>query len=545
LAAGGRASGRPVRLLFLDHVSDGELAAWYRHADATVVASRAEGFSMPVIEAMACGSPVIVSDIPCHRELVTDPSARFDPDSPGELASRLRAVSVDPLVREALLAAQQSTPERFTAARVGERFAAALELRMPGHARRARKAVAARRPVIALVSPFPPDRSGVADYTRRTVKALAARVDVDVWTDQLQPVADANVRSFHAIGSGAWLRPDYDATVSVLGNSHFHAPILEGHLRHGGPCIVHDSRLLDLHAWWNGIARTRVLAETELGRPVAEAEVRHWTRHQGEIPTLFLSEVARASAPLFVHSRTLADHVERLYGVEAVHLPFALMREFSPRETASAARQRARAELHIPTDRTVIVTLGIYGATKAPEVCADAIAMMRGQGRDAHLVFVGDAGRTAEPVKRRAAAAGAAGAIHFTAEWIDDPTWRTWLLAADGAIQLRTHRFGGISGALMDCIAAGLPTVANEDLAAALDAPKTVARVPDSFTAGDVATAMESLLAQGGGRDEATRAHYCAEHSIDRYVEGLLATLGIGAGEHLRAGHGSPGIRVA
>ena len=125
----------------------------------------------------------------------------------------------------------------------------------------------------------------------------------------------------------------------------------------------------------------------------------------------------------------------------------------------------------------MIATLGIYDATKAPEVCAEAIARLRATGRDAHLVFVGDAGRTAEPVLRRAAEAGAAEAIHFTAEWIDDETWRTWLLAADGAIQLRTHRFGGISGALMDCIAAGVPTVSNEDLAAALDAPATVARV--------------------------------------------------------------------
>jgi hypothetical protein len=450
----------------------------------------------------------------------------------------------DPAAREELIASQRPTPDRFTAARVGERFAAALELRMPGHARRARKAVAARRPVIALLSPFPPDRSGVADYTRRTVAALSARADVDVWTDQPEPVADPHVRAFHGIGNAAWLRPDYDATVAVLGNSHFHAPILAGHLRHGGPCILHDSRLLDLNAWWHGIERTRALAEAELHRPVSEAEVRHWTRHQGEIPTLFLSEVARASAPLFVHSRALARHIARLYGVEAVHLPFALLREFTARETAAASRQRARAALGIPEGRTVIVTLGIYGVTKAPEVCAEAIARLRATGRDAHLVFVGDAGRTAEPVLRRAAEAGAAEAVHFTAEWIDDATWRTWLLAADGAIQLRTHRFGGISGALMDCIAAGVPTVANEDLAAALDAPSTVARVPDTFDAEAVAAALGAMLARGDGRDEGARVRYCTEHSMENYVSGLLAALGID-GDRMSSGRSGSGCRVA
>jgi hypothetical protein len=230
--------------------------------------------------------------------------------------------------------------------------------------------------------------------------------------------------------------------------------------------------------------------------------------------------------------------------VEAVHLPFALLREFTPRETAAPSRQRARAALGIPEGRTVIVTLGIYGATKAPEVCAEAIARLRATGRDAHLVFVGDAGRTAEPVLRRAADAGAAEAIHFTAEWIDDETWRTWLLAADGAIQLRTHRFGGISGALMDCIAAGVPTVANEDLAAALDAPATVARVPDTFTADMVAGALGTLLARGDGRDEATRVRYCNEHSMENYVASLLASLGID-GERVPSGRSASGYRVA
>jgi len=158
---------------------------------------------------------------------------------------------------------------------------------------------------------------------------------------------------------------------------------------------------------------------------------------------------------------------------------------------------------------------------------------------------VGDAGRSAEPVLRRAAASGAGGAVHFTAEWIDDETWRTWLLAADGAIQLRTHRFGGISGALMDCIAAGVPTVANEDLAAALDAPSTVARVGDAFTAAEVATALEGLLAHGGGRDEATRVRYGAEHSMENYVAGLLAALGIADGERGQADHTLSGCRVA
>lgn len=518
------AGGLPLR--FLDHVDDRDLAGWYAHARATVVASRAEGFSMPVIEAMACGSPVIASDIPCHRELVADPPARFEPSSDAELAHRLGALLEDPGAARRLAERQRGVPARFTADRVAARYAAALELRIPGHDRRARRAIATRRPLVAIVSPFPPERSGVADYTRRTVAALAARADVDVWTDAAGP-ADPAVRAFHPLSAAAWLRPDYDATIAVLGNSSFHAGILEQHLCYGGPCILHDSRLIDLYAWWFGVERTRCLAEAELGRPVTRREVRDWAADQSDLPTLFLSEVVRAGEPVFVHSRGLADEIRRACGVEAIHLPFALLREFSAAETAPPARRRARALLGVPEGRLLVVTLGIYGPTKAPEVCLDAVAMLRGVGLDVQLAFVGADPAAGRDLALRARAAGVDDALHFTGAWLDDDLYRAWVSAADAAIQLRTHRFGGISAALMDCIAAGVPTVANDDLASALDAPASVRRVADALEAR--AVAAELRLALEARRDEAARQRYCSEHSMSAYCDRLLEGLGLGA----------------
>jgi glycosyltransferase involved in cell wall biosynthesis len=52
----------------LGYVSDEELAALYSGADAFVFPSKYEGFGMPVLEARACGTPVITTDIPELRE---------------------------------------------------------------------------------------------------------------------------------------------------------------------------------------------------------------------------------------------------------------------------------------------------------------------------------------------------------------------------------------------------------------------------------------------------------------------------------------------
>ena len=48
-----------------------------------------EGFGLPPLEAMACGCPVAVSDIPVHREVFGKKAIYFDPFSPEELVTKL------------------------------------------------------------------------------------------------------------------------------------------------------------------------------------------------------------------------------------------------------------------------------------------------------------------------------------------------------------------------------------------------------------------------------------------------------------------------
>jgi glycosyltransferase involved in cell wall biosynthesis len=51
-------------------VSDDELAALYSAAHALVLASEDEGFVMPAVEALACGTPVVACDLPALREVL-------------------------------------------------------------------------------------------------------------------------------------------------------------------------------------------------------------------------------------------------------------------------------------------------------------------------------------------------------------------------------------------------------------------------------------------------------------------------------------------
>lgn len=74
----------------LGYVQDADLAALYRGAEVFVYPSRFEGFGIPVIEAMACGVPCVVSSHPSLDEAAGDAAVRADPESPEEFATGIR-----------------------------------------------------------------------------------------------------------------------------------------------------------------------------------------------------------------------------------------------------------------------------------------------------------------------------------------------------------------------------------------------------------------------------------------------------------------------
>ena len=64
------AAMRPGEAQTLGRISDEEMHELLTSAELVVVASFDEGLSLPVIEALRAGAPVVASDIPAHRELI-------------------------------------------------------------------------------------------------------------------------------------------------------------------------------------------------------------------------------------------------------------------------------------------------------------------------------------------------------------------------------------------------------------------------------------------------------------------------------------------
>ena len=94
--AAARASGLEQDLVFTDYVPQDDLTALYNAADVFVYPSIFEGFGIPPLEAMACGTPVITSNTSSLPEVVGDAALTIDPFDRDALTQALAAVLTTP-----------------------------------------------------------------------------------------------------------------------------------------------------------------------------------------------------------------------------------------------------------------------------------------------------------------------------------------------------------------------------------------------------------------------------------------------------------------
>ncbi|MBI5300777.1 MAG: glycosyltransferase family 4 protein [Chloroflexi bacterium] len=110
--------GLEQHVRFLGYVPDEDLPALYSRADLFAYVSLYEGFGLPPLEAMACGAPVLVSNVASLPEVVGDAGVLVSPRDTPAMATEIARILADDDVRaemrvRGLARAQQFTAQRF------------------------------------------------------------------------------------------------------------------------------------------------------------------------------------------------------------------------------------------------------------------------------------------------------------------------------------------------------------------------------------------------------------------------------------------------
>ncbi len=502
--------GIPGEVLATGFVSDDTLCRLYQGAELVIFPSIYEGFGLPVLEAMQCGAPVICADSSSLKEVQTWPEARFDPDSTEAVADALAGTLADAALLDRLR--HQELPP-FTWDLAAERTAEAVAALVPESRRRGVERVAAL-PRLALVSPLPPQRSGIATYAYRLLESLRHHCDVTVFVDP--DAGEVEAPEGVAVAPLSHLEPTiraggaFDRILYFFGNSRFHVEMLEALHRHPGWVFLHDVRLTGLYSEVQRLAPGR-LTERSVGATVAQLypeRYRPAVEDMASIPPDVASrfgiwltrEIAELAQQVLVHSAFAANVVALDCGVEPqVAFPHPLPP--TPVEGPDATAEGAGGGDAGRAPGPVVASFGIVSPVKQPELLVEALPAVRAAVPGATVRFVGEV----EDHHRRelltlAADLGVAEAVVFT-DHLDDESYHRAVLDAAVAVQLRAATNGESSGAVSELLSAGVPTVVT-DLGAMTELPAdAVVKVDPAASAPELAGALVSLLT-----DDAKRA---------------------------------------
>jgi glycosyltransferase involved in cell wall biosynthesis len=398
----------------------------------------------------------------------------------------------------------------------------------------------ARPPRLDLVTPLPPVRSGIADYSLDLLPHLAARADVRLIRLPGQPVAPEIAAAWPFAGpeelgeGGTGEDGGADAVRRLplyqMGNNRHHEAVQELAMRHPGVLTLHDvvlhHLLLDFtlgRGDFYGYLRRLGRDHGWIGRAAATAK--RWGAY-GTAPIFALPAhraLLRRQRGVLVHGDWAAavvgeDEPELRVRVVPMGVPLPPRAE---REAGLALRRRFR----LPEDAPVVGSFGFQTPIKRTALGVRALAAP-GLER-AHLLVVGEEA-PGTGVLEAAQAAGVAARVHVTG-YLPFAEFAAAIAAADACLNLRYPTAGETSASLLRVMAAGRAAVVS-DYAQFAELPDAIAvKVPVGGGDAEVAALAErlaALLAAPGrlhAMGEAARDHVARRHDPGRAAAAVLA----------------------
>lgn len=521
-------------LLFTGYVTDEELVQLYNVCELFVFPSWHEGFGLPALEAMACGAPVIGANASSIPEVIGLDEALFDPFEVAAITQKMAHALADVSFRErlsrhgleqALKFSWDETARRAISA--WEKLSLARSKDLPTSAK-----ISGRKPRLAFVSPLPPERSGIADYSAELLPFLAAYYEIELVVAQPE-VSDPWAKQHGRVRDVAWLRThrgEVDRVLYQVGNSPFHQHMLPLLEEIPGTVVLHDFFLSGLMAWLELHGGLASAWSEALYASHGYRAVRDRCRDAEEAKRLYPANwhILQHAHGVIVHSDYSCSLARQWFGMDrAVDWEIIPLLRVSSDEID---RQAARKQLGIDASDFVVCSFGFLDSTKLNHLLLKAwLGSVLASDPSSRLLFVGEnhGGDYGSGLLKTIRNNSAGERIKITG-FATAETFRKYLVAADLAVQLRTNSRGETSAAVLDCMNHALPLIVNANGSMAELDPDAVWLLPDEFSDASLVEALETLWRDSerrrclGARAAAIiRERHAPEECAKRYVNAI------------------------
>jgi len=470
IVAAARNAGVLSNVMILGTVPQAQLMTLYRNCSCFVFPSLYEGLGLPILEAMACGAPVIAGRNSAQSETVRDAGILVDP-----LDARALTKAMLKLLTDEDLANEYRRKGYSRASRRSWKDVAISAIRsLEGSAKKSFPTRVKKR-TVAIVAPFPPKRTGIADHAIRHATALADRFHIELFhTRDYIPDRALEEPYLSTFDISQFPRRaavlGYDAVIYHMGNSWYHRFVYETWKRFPGIVVLHDYCLRAFHLWYDSTqavkgSHLRRVLQDEVSGPAGgwfnviseHGEVQAFAERQG----LFLNREFLRDAPrIVVHSQWCWEQVRRIntaWAERTIQIPLGA----EPRSVTDSVRRTVRHRFGLPIDGFLIGFIGHLTRSKMYEEAITAFESVAAIWRNARLVFAGKdwEGGHAQWLARRSRASDQ---ILFLGP-IDVEWYHNLVASMDVALSLRRPpTFGETSASLLDQLSAGVPTIATD-----------------------------------------------------------------------------------
>jgi glycosyltransferase involved in cell wall biosynthesis len=483
-------------------VPEDDLIVLYQLCKGFVFPSWYEGFGLPALEAMSCGAAVIAANTSSLPEVIGREDALFDPFDDKAIAEKIAQVLTDEIYRTELIRHGVTQAEKFSwDVSAALAITAFEQLRVTKTKLQQEVVPSARRPRMAYVSPLPPARSGIADYSAELLPELTRYYEIDVIVAQ-DDVTDTWIKEHCSVRNVEWFVSHadlYDRVLYHIGNSEFHQHMFDLLAKIPGVVVLHDFYLSGIVAHIDvcGFKPDAWACELYHAHGYKAIQARFQTKNVSDVVNEYPCNltVVENALSVIVHSENSRQLAKQWIGANFADDWAVIPLLRTPATINPNQRQQTRVELNVPKDAFLVCSFGMIGPTKQNHRLLDAwMASSLRKDTNCFLVFVGtnhddDYGTAIEQAIQNSKLDNR---IRITG-WTDMAKFRQYLSVADVGVQLRTLSRGETSAAVLDCMNYGLPTIVNANGAMA-DLPSDAVRMlADEFDNAELINALEML----------------------------------------------------